>query len=176
MKTLLAFLIITSTALAQYPEPEPAGLTDEQHKAWADARNVQLRIEWESKKAKSLAEQPQQLQGAVVDDGIGWSISGDCGSYGGSYGGCGYNHYGDDFGNRFQYGEVQSHRQVRQVQYDNPKYVNPGPLTTINRYAPPRPTTEAEAAAIKKSYDEADGEEHTVKSKDGKGVLHFKVL
>ena len=176
MKTVLAFLILTATAMAQAPvalPPETANMTDAQYYQWATAKNTQLRLEWEARKAKAVADQPQTLPGSVTNSSLDWTVSEPNNSnrdYYPPYNGDVYGVFGD------RYGSSNATQRVQQTQTANPWYVNPGPLSTLNPYTPPRPTTEAEAAAIKKAYDEAEGEEHTVKSKDGKGVLHFKVL
>ena len=152
MKTLLAFLVLASTALAQYPEPYPASfkdMTKEQREAWVDARNVQLRIEWEAKKAKS--NQPQYLQGSVTTSNTEGKTAADDFCY----------RYFHQFDPIPTSSSTESTTVTYPTQYSNPAYVNPGPLTTISRYAMPWPSTVEEAAAIKKAYDEAEGEERS---------------
>jgi hypothetical protein len=171
MKTLLAlaFVLFAGAALAQGPvayPPETRTMTPAQYYAWATAKNQQLRAEWEEKKAKAKADQPQYLQGTVTDDSTSWSVvnnvsQGDTACYG-------YYCPRPAFDTN---GAARSSQRVRQVQYNNPAYVNPGPLTLVNPYCPP-PAVEPPDLR----YEDVGGQVLTVRSKDGGGVLHIKVL
>ena len=170
MNTLLtlALVLFSSAALAQGPvayPPETRTMTPAQYYQWATAKNQQLRVEWEEKKAKAKADQPQYLQGTTTDDSTSWSVMRNVAP---GYETACYGNYCPRPAFDAVGGSVSS-QQVRQVQYNNPAYVNPGPLTIVNPYCPP-PAVEPPDLR----YEDVGGEVHTVRSSDG-SVLHFKV-
>ncbi len=169
MKTLLAIVVLlfATVALAQGPvvyPPETRNMTAEQFRVWAEAKNVQLRAEWQAKKDKAVADQPQYVQGSTTDDSMAWTVTRSNYNQDAVCGGL-YNPRPafDTSGN------VSSSQRTLPIQYDNPKYVNPGPLTVVNPYCPPPATPVPDIR-----YEDVVGEEHTVRSSDGK-TLHFKV-
>jgi len=159
------FLFAAATCMAQGPvayPPETKSLTDAQFYQWATATNARLKAEWEARKDRSKADQPQYLQGAATKTSVDYR-------YGRNRGIAGrYEDLGDCYGN------VTSTQRSYPVLHDNPKFVNPGPLTIINPYCPPRPSTANELAEIKKTYDAAPGRVRTIGSRDGGAVLHLK--
>lgn len=169
MKNCLAFVLFLFTAatlrpcVAQGPVAyPPETMTDAQFYHWATATNTRLKAEWEARKERAKADQPQYLQGTVTNTSVDYSY--------GRNGGLArrYEDLGDCYGN------ATSTQQSYPVLYDNPRYVNPGPLTTINPYCPPRPSTAEELAEIKRTYDAAKGRVRTIRSRDGAGVLNIK--
>ncbi len=171
MKNCFAFVLFLFTAttlrpcLAQGPvvyPPETKNMTDAQFYQWATTTNARQKAEWEARKERAKADQPQYLQGALAKTSVGYSY-GRNGGLGGRY---------EDLGDC--YGNVTSTERSYPSVYDNPKYVNPGPLTIINPYCSPRPPTAEELAEIKSTYQAAKGRVRTIQSRDGGGVLHIK--
>jgi len=138
-------------------------MTPAQYYQWATAKNQQLRAEWEAKKTAAKNDQPQYLQGTTTDDSMNWSVVNGVGSETAC---CGYYNPRPAFDTN---GAARSSQRVRQVQYNNPAYVNPGPLTILNPFCPPPAVDPPDAR-----YEDVGGEVHTVRSSDG-SVLHFKV-
>ena len=178
MKFLLALILLcTTTALAQGPvnyPPEVYEMTAAQFKQWADAYNQQKILEWQVKKEKAKADQPQFVQWTVASTQNVYSngIYGNGGNNWQNWGN--YGNYGN-YGNNWQnYGSESSIQQTGTFQTDNPKYVNPGPLTLVNPFCRPTPSTAAELVEIKRAYDAAGGYVLTVHSADGT-PLHMKV-
>ena len=170
MKTLLAlaFVLFATAAFAQGPvayPPETRTMTPAQYYQWATAKNQQLRAEWDAKKTAAKIDQPQYLQGTTTDDSLSWSVANSAGDDTACYG---YYRPRPAFDT---VGAQMSSQSVRQVQYNNPAYVNPGPLTILNPFCPP-PAVEPPDAR----YEDIDAPVMTIKSKDGKGTLHIKVL
>ena len=132
-----------------YP-PETKNMTDAQFYQWATATNARLKAEWEARKERAKADQPQYLQGTVAKTSVDYG-------YGRTRPWRRYEDLGDCYGN------VTSTQQSYPVMYDNPKFVSPGPLTIINPYCPPRPSTAEELAEIKRTYDAAKGRVRTIR-------------
>jgi hypothetical protein len=140
-------------------------MTLAQYYQWATAKNQQLQAEWDAKKAAAKADQPQYLQGTTTDDSISWSVVNNVSNDTACYG---YYRPRPAFDTD---SVARSSQRVRQVQYNNPAYVNPGPITVINPFCPP---PAVEPPDIR--YEDVDAPVMTVRSKDGGGVLHIKVL
>ncbi len=75
----------------------------------------------------------------------------------------------------YSYGSNSFTQRTVTFQAANPNYVSPCPLTLVNPYCPPRPSTAEEQAEIKRVYDAAVGKVLTVHSADGT-PLHIKVI
>ena len=178
MKALLAALVVlllASVALAQGPvnyPPEVGAMTDAQFQQWATAYNQQRVIEWQARKAKAQANQPQYLPGQTTESTAATAPAATAATaatpriYGQGYG----NGPGD-----YSYGSNSFTQRTVTFQAANPNYVSPGPLTLVNPYCPPRPSTAEEQAEIKRVYDAAVGKVLTVHSADGT-PLHIKVI
>jgi hypothetical protein len=137
----------------------PETMTDAQFYQWATATNARLKAEWEAQKERAKADQPQYLPSTGTVTSTDYSSRGRARRY-------------EDVGDC--YGSVTSTQQSYTVLRENPKFVSPGPLTTINPYCPPRPSTAEELAEVERTYNAAPGRVRTIRSNDGGAVLHFK--
>ena len=73
------FLFIAATlrpCMAQGPVVYPSetkSMTDAQFYQWATTTNARLKAEWEARKERAKADQPQYLQGTVAKTSVGYS-------------------------------------------------------------------------------------------------------
>lgn len=157
-------LLFASTALAQGPvnyPPEVYAMNDAQFKQWADSINAGRIAAWKLKKEEAKADQPQYLEvQSASSDSHATAGSMDVG--------------GNGKENRRTWNDSEVKQQNVTFKIDNPKYVNPGPLTLVNPFCRPKAATAEELAEIKRIYDEAGGYVLTVHSADGT-PLHMKV-
>ena len=155
--------LLTSAALAQGPvnyPPEVSTMTDAQFLQWATAYNQQRVIEWQARKAKAQANQPQYLLGQTTESTDSYSSAATCGS------------------------QCRQLRRLRRLHvlwaglWQRPPAITataatrsrnarsrsrPPTRTTsvhvrstlVNPYCPPRPSTAEEQAEIKRVYDVA---------------------